>query len=260
MKTDELADKMNAELAARWEATPKRADWMHSPSNHWMYRSPTAAYFPLGATAADERRQLHSIVADEHMVERAGGSGRDANTHVMRNLAERTWTGEGIHNLDDAFHLALQTTRMRYVWHYIGVMGGGRTSSMQNQYPELVAKGLTIFMERAKKLGYARVVDANPEYGILWSVPVMMELRRLLILEVQNSTPKADGTRETYYIPVDLQLRPLLRQGTPHEVVNGAWTQAKPTLWGMPQNYTVRNAVASTFGMRGEEYEIGAAA
>jgi len=53
-----------------------------------------------------------------------------------------------------------------------------------------------------------------------------------------NSTPEADGTRREFWRRVHPELRPLLDNGQ----------------LGEPQAMTAHNAVASTYGMRGEEY------
>lgn len=53
-----------------------------------------------------------------------------------------------------------------------------------------------------------------------------------------NSTPEADGSRREFWRRVHPELRPLLDGGR----------------LGDPQEPTARNAVASTYGMRGDEY------
>lgn len=59
----------------------------------------------------------------------------------------------------------------------------------------------------------------------------------LVMVEVTNSTPEPDGTYKKYTIRVEPELRPMLDDG-----------------YGEPQQMTCHNAVASTFGKRGEEY------
>lgn len=59
-----------------------------------------------------------------------------------------------------------------------------------------------------------------------------------MVVELTNSTVDADGTRRVYHIPVEPELRPLLDDGE----------------MGEPQRMTALNAVASTYGMRGEDY------
>ena len=58
------------------------------------------------------------------------------------------------------------------------------------------------------------------------------------MVELTNSTVDSDGTRRTYHVPVEPSLRPML--------ANGAL--------GEPQAMTALNAVASTYGLRGEQY------
>jgi hypothetical protein len=61
---------------------------------------------------------------------------------------------------------------------------------------------------------------------------------RALAVHVLNSTPEADGGRREFWLRVHPELRPLLGAGQ----------------LGEPQLLTAHNAVASTFGLRGEEY------
>lgn len=63
----------------------------------------------------------------------------------------------------------------------------------------------------------------------------------LTMVRVRNSTPEPDGTFKHYFLAVHPELRPLLGGDT----------------YGEPQELTARNAVASTFGLRGEEYKPG---
>jgi hypothetical protein len=67
-------------------------------------------------------------------------------------------------------------------------------------------------------------------------------LRRadVMVVELTNSTIDAEGTRRVYHIPVEPELRPMLERGQ----------------MGEPQKLTALNAVASTYGMRGEEYVL----
>lgn len=60
----------------------------------------------------------------------------------------------------------------------------------------------------------------------------------IVMVELTNSTPEPDGTRKTYHLRVHPELRPMLGGDR----------------LGEPQAMTAHNAVASTFGMRGEEY------
>ena len=60
----------------------------------------------------------------------------------------------------------------------------------------------------------------------------------LVMVKVINSTPEPDGTKKNYFLRVDPQLRPMLADKT----------------FGKPQKLTARNAVASTFGLYGNEY------
>jgi hypothetical protein len=57
-------------------------------------------------------------------------------------------------------------------------------------------------------------------------------------VKVINSSCESDGTRKTYWLRVDPECRPMLGGER----------------FGERQVLTPRNAVASTFGLRGEEY------
>jgi hypothetical protein len=63
-----------------------------------------------------------------------------------------------------------------------------------------------------------------------------------LAVRVLNSTPETDGSQKPYWLYVHPELRPMRR------LANGAVDLGKP------QALTARNAVASTFGLRGAEY------
>jgi hypothetical protein len=67
-------------------------------------------------------------------------------------------------------------------------------------------------------------------------------LRRgeLVVVELTNSTEDADGSRLKYWVPCHPELRPLLPNGQ----------------LGEPQRMTALAAVASTYGLRAEEYVL----
>ena len=74
-------------------------------------------------------------------------------------------------------------------------------------------------------------------FGTLW----WRELDRdepIVMVEVVNQTPEPDGSFKHYFLRVDPRLRPLLADGS----------------FGRAQFLTARNAVASTFGLQGEQY------
>jgi len=64
----------------------------------------------------------------------------------------------------------------------------------------------------------------------------------IVSVEVQNSSLEPDGSRRTYFLMVDADLRPIPDPEDPDDD------------WGEPQAMTCVNAVASTFGMGGDEY------
>ena len=81
------------------------------------------------------------------------------------------------------------------------------------------------------------------DFGILYRKELPND-EPYLSVKVVNSTPEPDGSFKDYWIRVDAQCRPILR------------TDSEPggRLLGDPQKLTAHNAVASTWGMRGEEY------
>lgn len=81
------------------------------------------------------------------------------------------------------------------------------------------------------------------EAGILWRMDMGDGEREGLMVEVVNSTPEPDGEHRRYVLRVHPELRPLGMDGEPR---------------GNPQALTARNAVASTFGLVGEEYLVAA--
>jgi len=98
-----------------------------------------------------------------------------------------------------------------------------------------------IMLERFGTERYLRESNAEQvhrdEWGTLYRVRFDDD-EDLYMVEVVNSTPEPDGSYRDYFLRVHPQLRPMLAGGG----------------YGSPQKFTARNAVASTFGLRGEEY------
>lgn len=82
----------------------------------------------------------------------------------------------------------------------------------------------------------AKEVHAD-EFGKLYQVAIPND-EPLTMVRVVDATPKPDGDQEIYWLKVHPELRPLLEDGS----------------LGQPQALTAKNAVASTAGLRGEEY------
>ncbi len=96
-----------------------------------------------------------------------------------------------------------------------------------------------------ERMGYERYILESgaqllntDEYGSLYCKQLPDD-EPLVVVHVLNSTPEPDGSIKKYTLRVDPRLRPLLGNQK----------------FGKPQKMTAKNAVASTFGMRGEEYE-----
>lgn len=91
----------------------------------------------------------------------------------------------------------------------------------------------------------ATEIHSDP-FGVLYRKELRGEF--LMMVRVIDATTMEDGTAREYFMPVDNQLRPL---------PDGDWPAEKRQQWlraQKPQEHTARNAVASTFGLRGEEY------
>lgn len=75
------------------------------------------------------------------------------------------------------------------------------------------------------------------DFGVLYRKDVADD-EPIVMVKVCNSTPEPDGSYKDYFLRVNPELRPLGLDNT----------------MGEPQPLTAHNAVASTFGLRGDEY------
>jgi hypothetical protein len=73
------------------------------------------------------------------------------------------------------------------------------------------------------------------EFGELYKADLEGD-EPLVMVKVMNSTPETDGSFKPYFLRVHPELRPLLKDGN----------------LGEPQHPSPLNAIASTFGMRGQ--------
>jgi hypothetical protein len=83
----------------------------------------------------------------------------------------------------------------------------------------------------------AEVLDDDPDHGVLYRC-VRPSDTDMMMVRVTNNTVEPDGTVRQFFLRVHPELRPML---------------ANKEL-GQPQKPTARNAVASTWGMRGEYF------
>jgi hypothetical protein len=83
----------------------------------------------------------------------------------------------------------------------------------------------------------AKRLDHDERWGTLWRRD-QRDDEAIVMVEVVNRSPEPDGHFRHYFLRVHPELRPLGRNGA----------------LGDPQLPTARNAIASTFGLRGEEY------
>lgn len=91
-------------------------------------------------------------------------------------------------------------------------------------------------IDRYLKDGKAKLVHKD-QYGKLYQKAIPNTDLTLTMVAVKNSTPEPDGSIKDYFLEVHPELRPITEDGL-----------------GEPQLLTAKNAVASTFGLRGEEF------
>ena len=97
---------------------------------------------------------------------------------------------------------------------------------------ERMGQGKYLMQSGAKELH-------RDDFGVLYLKEIPDD-EPLLMVKVVNSTPEPDGSFKDYFLRVHPRLRPLLANNQ----------------MGEPQPMTARNAVASTFGLRGEDYLV----
>ena len=100
--------------------------------------------------------------------------------------------------------------------------------------------GLEKLREVAEVVDEVRADDTTVPFGIRDGRLLRLHLpgEPLLFVDVANSTPEPDGTRRRYLMGVHPECRPLLGDGE----------------YGPAQELTVHNAVASLYGLKGEDY------
>jgi hypothetical protein len=132
-----------------------------------------------------------------------------------------------------------------YAWHGVQVPAGIILN------PELITADRIEKEENAEvrrimieRMGYERYILESgaqllhtDEFGSLYRKELAGD-EPLVMVHVLNSTPEPDGHSKKYMIRVQPELRPMLANGK----------------FGEPQAMTARNAVASGFGLRGEDY------
>ena len=101
--------------------------------------------------------------------------------------------------------------------------------------------GWKAFMSMPQTAKHRVIRSHNPRLGVLYEVR-LGGMGHLFVVKVTNATALPDGSFEDFYLRVDPELRPLPDPANPR------------SRRGAPQEATVLNAVASTWGMRGAEY------
>jgi hypothetical protein len=92
--------------------------------------------------------------------------------------------------------------------------------------------------ERFIKGARLRPVQSD-DWGTLYRKDLQGDPEPLMLVKVTNSTAEPDGSYKDYVLRVHHELRPLL----------------EGNILGDPQALTALNAIASTFGLRGDEYK-----
>lgn len=210
----------NAELLAAWERLTKACHWFF-PFEHWCILSRRPVKVEI-----DQQGRIHGGV------EYADGTG--------------VWAHHGIRVPREAIRTPS--------WVTVERIEKETNSEVRRAFVEIYGSGKYLLDSGAEQLH-------KDQYGILYRKNDVVSVR------VLNSTPEPDGTLSSdealsifgkprwwrdefsgqrfkeYFLDVHPQLCPLL-----DPVVDGREL-------GDPQAMTARNAVASTFGLRGEEYE-----
>jgi len=132
---------------------------------------------------------------------------------------------------------------VRIGWDKAHIIETPESITVQEIGAETNAEVRRVMIERYGQVRYIQDSGAvkihEDDYGVLYSKEVKDD-EPILMVKVVNSTPELDGSYKDYWLRVNPELRPLLDNGT----------------MGKPQELTARNAVASTFGKRGEEYAL----
>ncbi len=116
------------------------------------------------------------------------------------------------------------------------------TAQIQAETNAEVRRVMIDFYDTNDKGRFIRDADAKEiatdDFGTLYQMDLPGD-EPLLMVKVVNSTAEPDGTFKDYFIRVQPELRPMLKDGL-----------------GEPQKLTAHNAVASTFGKYGHEYDL----
>jgi hypothetical protein len=96
----------------------------------------------------------------------------------------------------------------------------------------LIAEAEAELLDEVHEPPFPGLIDAK-----LYRVPVADD-EPLVMVRCRNSTREPDGSFKPYWLRVHPECRPLLRDGS----------------FGAPQELTALNALASTWGERGETY------
>lgn len=131
--------------------------------------------------------------------------------------------------------VTLQTNQSWIIDHpeRISVEGIDETPNLEIKRIMLERFGI----ERYLMSGDAQLLHSD-DYGRLYRKTLKRTALQITMVQVINSTPEPDGSFRNYFLEVHPELRPLRGPGDV----------------GEPQRLTARNAVASTFGLCGEEF------
>lgn len=97
-------------------------------------------------------------------------------------------------------------------------------------------------LESMKRVGTRCQCLAEDKYGSVYVI--RFNTHAFHVVQVVNSTAEPDGSFRSYTIPIDSQCRPL---PDPND---------QSAKFGKPQTFSGLNAVASTFGKTGKEYQM----
>jgi hypothetical protein len=162
-------------------------------------------------------------------------------------IAERGWGSHRMHREDGP---SIRWADGWALWSIHGV----RVTQQIVEAPETLTpkqirseQNLEIRRIMLERFGYDRYLResnadkiSSDDWGELWRLDDGADVEPIVMVECLNSTPEEDGSKNRYMLRVDQRCRPII---DPIEKI-----------YGEPQKMTPLNAIASTFGLKGEEY------
>jgi hypothetical protein len=144
-----------------------------------------------------------------------------------------------------------------FYWHGVHVPAHVVNEASKISIPEIEkeknAEVRRVMVERFGPQRFFAEAKFKEVHSDDWGTLMRKELpgdEPILVVKLINSTEEQDGSFKNYFLRVDPQLRPLPGPGLSDED-RRSWFRRQS-----PQPLTARNAVASTYGVRGESYDL----